>query len=307
MNDKLRRRAGRRAVQLLPAQQRQPTASRTSCATAASSCPRATSTTATRRTSRSSSAQLADGKGNATVYVGYRKLEPIPQDRRDFSACHWAPPTPATVRHVHLRRLRHHRARPVPALRPGRPDRHQCRWRLHRRRGRRRAPYVGGTDLTTSRRQLLPASGRALHRRRVRPLRHQRQASVYSEFMFMDDRTHRADRAERRVPRRWPWRAAVLRSLPGELRQPAAHAVRPRRVLRRRHRRGRHPDRHRQAQRRRRRAPRRSAPHLVPRRRRSARRHRRRLDVRRVRPVRHVDPRPRTTRTTSRARASASR
>ena len=28
-----------------------------------------------------------DGRGNATVYVGYRKLDPVTQDRRDFSAC----------------------------------------------------------------------------------------------------------------------------------------------------------------------------------------------------------------------------
>lgn len=29
----------------------------------------------------------ADGKGNATFYLGYRKLEPVTQDTRDFSAC----------------------------------------------------------------------------------------------------------------------------------------------------------------------------------------------------------------------------
>ena len=28
-----------------------------------------------------------DGRGNATVYIGYRTLDPITQDRRDFSAC----------------------------------------------------------------------------------------------------------------------------------------------------------------------------------------------------------------------------
>jgi len=28
-----------------------------------------------------------DGRGNATVYVGYRTLDPVTQDRRDFSAC----------------------------------------------------------------------------------------------------------------------------------------------------------------------------------------------------------------------------
>lgn len=28
-----------------------------------------------------------DGRGNATVYIGYRELDPITQDRRDFSAC----------------------------------------------------------------------------------------------------------------------------------------------------------------------------------------------------------------------------
>ena len=37
------------------------------------------------------------------------------------------------------------------------------------------------------------------------------KASVYTEFMFMDDRTRRADRSERRVPRRRPGSAAVLR------------------------------------------------------------------------------------------------
>ena len=29
----------------------------------------------------------ADGKGNATFYLGYRKLDPVTQDARDFSAC----------------------------------------------------------------------------------------------------------------------------------------------------------------------------------------------------------------------------
>src|SRR5262249_15744557 len=28
-----------------------------------------------------------DGRGNATVYIGYRELEAIRQDQRDFSAC----------------------------------------------------------------------------------------------------------------------------------------------------------------------------------------------------------------------------
>ena len=28
-----------------------------------------------------------DGRGNATVYVGYRELDAIKQDQRDFSAC----------------------------------------------------------------------------------------------------------------------------------------------------------------------------------------------------------------------------
>src|SRR5262249_5905714 len=28
-----------------------------------------------------------DGRGNATVYVGYRKLDPITQNKRDFSSC----------------------------------------------------------------------------------------------------------------------------------------------------------------------------------------------------------------------------
>jgi iron complex outermembrane recepter protein len=36
-----------------------------------------------------------DGRGNATVYVGYRKLDAITQDRRDFSACALSSSDPA--------------------------------------------------------------------------------------------------------------------------------------------------------------------------------------------------------------------
>jgi iron complex outermembrane receptor protein len=38
---------------------------------------------------------FGDGKGNATAYASYRQLDPITQDRRDFSACTVAVPTVA--------------------------------------------------------------------------------------------------------------------------------------------------------------------------------------------------------------------
>jgi iron complex outermembrane recepter protein len=107
---------------------------------------------------------FADGKGNATAYIGYRKINAVVQANYDFSRC-----TLTTAGGVPVcgggsaPRLR----RPLPVLRS--PVR-------LRRNGEPGGWWVAGAlpgsgRLVQLRRaQLLPASGLALDRRRVRPL-----------------------------------------------------------------------------------------------------------------------------------------
>ena len=134
-----------------------------------------------------------DGRGNATVYVGYRELEKIKQDQRDFSAC-----SLGSGSSVRLRRLVDRGARPFPHA-PGLAVR---QLRQHDRLGQPAAALhcVGSVQLCAG--QLLSASGRAQDRRPVRALRLRRQGQRLHR-VHVHGRPHpRADRRQRRLPRR---------------------------------------------------------------------------------------------------------
>ena len=242
-----------------------------------------------------------DGRGNATVYLGYRQLEAIRQDARDFSACTLASSE---------------RAEPSP-FGCGGSGTPACR-------ASSSAPAIRSADRSTATSRRSPAARcvpaaatdqfnfapdnyyqRPDERKTAGLFAHydfSEKASVYTEFMFMDDRTQRADRGERRVPRRRPGPAAVLRRPRDQLRQSVPLGGHGAAVLRRR--------------------SRRAGDVLITIGRRNVEgggrlddlRHTSfrgvvglrgdiadALELRRLRPVRHVDPRRERSRTTSRA------
>ena len=247
----------------------------------------ATHATAIARTSRSSRASIPKtGAATPLCTSAIATLQPITQNQRDFSAC-----ALALRRRLQLRRLRHHGAGAVPDLQPvGNPN-----------------------DLTPTGTFTLNSDGtvrefqdsdlynfapsnyyqRPDERRTAGLFAHydfSDKATVYTEFMFMDDRT------DAQIAPSGAFLGSGLGQPPffgryavncyNPLLSPSAVTT----FCGGNTRRGRRPARHRPAQRRRRRPPRRSATHLLPRRPRPARRHRRRLELRRVWPVRYVDP-----------------
>ena len=289
----VRRRARRRAVQPVSAQQRRRHDPQHRARQRLRGCRTTTCATATPRTSRSSPASTrrtaaATPPSTSAIALSMRSR----RTGATSAPARSPPPTPAIrrpKRSAAAARARRRRRSSRPTTR--RSVRLRADRRIHGRR-RRPDPRLRCVDRPVQLRavELLPASGRAQDGRTVRALRLQRQGERLHRVHVHGRSHHRADRAERRVPRQRSRPAAVLRPLRGELRQPAAHDLCSRCVLRRQHRRGRRAARHRPSQRRRRRSHRRPAAHLVPRRRRPARRHQRRLELRRVRPVRHVDP-----------------
>ena len=180
------------------------------------------------RTSPSSPASTTpDGKGNATVYVGYRDLDAMTQDQRDFSACALSSSAPATDTGVHVRRFGHDGLagvlqRSTRAIRGSAPAGAIVLGAAPLRDIRRRDLYNFAPSNYYQRPDERKSAGVFAHydfSDDARP--------SYAEFMFMDDRTDRADRTQRRVPRRRSRPAAVLRPLRGELQQSAAVAARP--------------------------------------------------------------------------------
>ncbi len=148
-----------------------------------------------------------DGRGNATVYLGYRELDALKQDQRDFSAC-----SLGSAIGVQLRRLVDLGLRPL-------------------RHARGLAPFgefdstIGPDNrlrdfATTDQFNFAPDNyyQRPDERKTAGLFAHydfSEKASVYTEFMFMDDRTLAQIAAARRVPRRRPGSASVLRR-PGD-------------------------------------------------------------------------------------------
>ena len=140
-----------------------------------------------------------DGRGNATVYIGYRELEKLKQDQRDFSAC-----SLGFRQRVQPAQARRHR-RPAASARARISVR---RIRQHDRLGQPAAALHGDGSVQLRAGQLLSASGRAQDRRPVRALRLQREGQRLHR-VHVHGRPHaRADRRQRRVHRR---RARVSR------------------------------------------------------------------------------------------------
>jgi iron complex outermembrane recepter protein len=142
-----------------------------------------------------------DGRGRVTAYAGYRKIDPVLQARRDYSACSLG--NSPTLRlqvaggaPVQLRRLGHleHRHR-VLLRRLRRSDRcerrRRCRLADLDHRAVRPEPHPAARLHAVQLRpaELLPASGRALHRRLFADYEISPAIKPYMEFMFMDNRT----------------------------------------------------------------------------------------------------------------------
>ena len=193
-------------------------------------CRTATYATATARTSRSSPAST-----RRTAAATPRSTSAIARSIRSRRTSATSARARSRVRRssrVQLRRLRHDGAGAVPDLQPGRSERPDADRRLHRRRRRRSCATSQDTDqFNFAPQNYYQRPGRAQDRRPVRALRLQRQGQRLHR-VHVHGRSHAgADRAERRVPRQRSRPAAVLRPLRGELRQPAALAVRGRRTF----------------------------------------------------------------------------
>ena len=286
----VRRRAGRCPVQHVPAQQRRRRRSRSIVRDSGlRRCPTSNvrdGYTQGHHVHRRH--QHPDGRGNATVYFGYRSSIRSRRTGATSARARSAPPTRRSDSNVQLRRLRHHGAGAVPDLQPERSERPQRHRRTSPSATTARCATSRHPTCSTSRRRTTtsaPTSARrpACSRTTTSATRPASTPSSCSWTIARRRRSHRAVRSSAPARAQPPFFGRYAVNCDNPLLSPSAVNTFCGGDCRR----GRRAARHRPAQRRRRRPQRRSAAHLVPRRRRPARRHRRRLELRRVRPVRH--------------------
>ena len=136
---------------------------------------------------------FADDKGNATFYATYTDVKPILQAEFDYSACTFNSGDVFTCGGSGTTDPPRMRARdPVTRRLDAVPRRRSEHRRLPRVRQRHRHLQLRSAEL-------LPASGRALHRRRVHRPGSQRRPDRVRRVHVHEGPLDRADRAERRV------------------------------------------------------------------------------------------------------------